>query len=47
LFNFVEELLDSYLDALKDNGFACYDAFSYVAVLLTEDSEGINKLREI
>lgn len=42
---FGEETLDSYLNALKDNGFAYYDAFSYVAVLLTEDPEGIKKLR--
>lgn len=44
---FGEETLGSYLDALKDNGFAFYDAFSYVAVLLTEDPEAIKKLREI
>lgn len=44
---FGEETLGSYLDALKENGFAYYDAFSYVAVLLTEDPEGIKKLRAI
>ena len=44
---FGEETLDSYLNALKDNGFAYYDAFSYVAVLLTEDPKAIVKLREI
>lgn len=44
---FGEETLDSYLNALKDNGFAFYDAFSYVAVLLTEDPKGIVKLREM
>lgn len=44
---FGEETLDSYLNALKDNGFAYYDAFSYVAVLLTEDPKAIVKLREM
>nr|WP_239090151.1 hypothetical protein [Marinomonas ostreistagni] len=44
---FGEETLGSYLDALKENGFAYYDAFSYVAVLLTEDPEAIKKLREL
>lgn len=43
---FGEETLGSYLDALKENGFAYYDAFSYVAVLLTEDPEGVKKLRQ-
>ena len=44
---FGEETLDSYLNALKDNGFAYYDAFSYVAVLLTEDPKAIKKIREM
>lgn len=44
---FGEETLDSYLNALKDNGFAYYDAFSYVAVLLTEDPQGIKKVRTL
>ncbi|MCO4785951.1 MAG: hypothetical protein KC467_08505 [Marinomonas atlantica] len=44
---FGEETLDSYLNALKDNGFAYYDAFSYVAVLLTDEPKAIVKLREI
>lgn len=44
---FGEETLDSYLNALKDNAFDYYDAFSYVAVLLTEDPKAIVKLREI
>lgn len=44
---FGEETLDSYLNALKDNGFAYYDAFSYVAVLLTEDPKAVVKLRDM
>lgn len=44
---FGEETLGSYLNALRENGFAYYDAFSYVAVLLTEDPKAIVKLREI
>lgn len=44
---FGEESVDSYLNALREQAFAYYDAFSYVSVLLTEDPQGIKKLREI
>jgi hypothetical protein len=44
---FGEETLDSYLDALRTQAFAYYDAFSYVAVLLTDDPQAIKKLRHI
>lgn len=43
---FGEESVDSYLNALKEQAFAYYDAFSYVAVLLADDPQGIKKLRE-
>lgn len=44
---FGEECIGSYLDALREQAFQYYDAFSYVAVLLTEDPQAIKKLREI
>ncbi len=44
---FGEESVDSYLNALREQAFAYYDAFSYVSVLLTEDPQGIKKLREV
>ncbi|RDL43098.1 hypothetical protein DN730_16510 [Marinomonas piezotolerans] len=44
---FGEQTVDSYLNALREQGFAYYDAFSYVSVLLTEDPQAIKKLREI
>ncbi len=44
---FGEESVDSYLNALREQAFPYYDAFSYVAVLLAEDPEAIKKLREV
>ncbi|MEL0636072.1 hypothetical protein V6259_04730 [Marinomonas sp. TI.3.20] len=44
---FGEESVDSYLNALRKNVPTYYDAFSYVAVLLTEDPQAIKKLRAI
>ncbi|MGO3346653.1 MAG: hypothetical protein ACTIM4_15780 [Marinomonas sp.] len=44
---FGEETVDSYLNALRENAHAYYDAFSYVAVLLTEDPQAIKKLRVV
>ncbi|WP_133011976.1 hypothetical protein [Marinomonas flavescens] len=44
---FGEESVDSYLNALRKNAPTYYDAFSYVAVLLTEDPQAIKKLRAI
>jgi hypothetical protein len=44
---FGEESVDSYLNALRENVPAYYDAFSYVAVLLTEDPQAIKKLRSV
>lgn len=44
---FGEEAVDSYLNALKEQAFAYYDAFSYVAILLADDPQAIKKLRAI
>lgn len=44
---FGEESVDSYLNALKEQAFPYYDAFSYVAVLLAEDPHSIKKLRSV
>ncbi|MBJ7536857.1 hypothetical protein [Marinomonas transparens] len=44
---FGEETVDSYLDALREQAFPYYDAFSYVAVLLSDDPQAIKKLRAI
>ncbi|BFM50981.1 hypothetical protein [Marinomonas sp. THO17] len=44
---FGDESVDSYLNALKEQAFAYYDAFSYVAVLLADDPQAIKKLRDI
>nr|WP_211172901.1 hypothetical protein [Marinomonas sp. UCMA 3892] len=44
---FGEESVDSYLNALKEQAFPYYDAFSYVAVLLAEDPQAIKKLRGV
>ncbi|REG86950.1 hypothetical protein [Marinomonas pollencensis] len=44
---FGEESVDSYLNALREKVPAYYDAFSYVAVLLTEDPQAIKKLRAV
>jgi hypothetical protein len=44
---FGEETVDSYLNALKEQAFPFYDAFSYVAVLLAEDPQAIKKLRGV
>ncbi|MDB4837788.1 hypothetical protein OAH87_04900 [Marinomonas sp.] len=44
---FGEGTVDSYLNALREQAFAYYDAFSYVAVLLAEDPEAIKKLRGV
>lgn len=44
---FGEECMDNYLNALREQAHAYYDAFSYVAVLLTEDPKAIKKLRKI
>lgn len=44
---FGEESVDSYLNALKNQAFAYYDAFSYVAVLLSEDPQAVKKLRAV
>lgn len=44
---FGEESVDSYLNALREQAFPYYDAFSYVAVLLAEDPQAIKKLRGV
>ncbi|KZN12211.1 hypothetical protein [Marinomonas sp. TW1] len=44
---FGEESVDSYLNALKEQAFTYYDAFSYVAILLADDPQAIKKLRDI
>lgn len=44
---FGEESVDSYLNALREQAFPHYDAFSYVAVLLAEDPQAIKKLRGV
>jgi len=44
---FGEESVDSYLNALKEQAFPYYDAFSYTAVLLAEDPQAIKKLRGV
>nr|WP_264193961.1 hypothetical protein [Marinomonas algarum] len=44
---FGDEAVDSYLNALREEAFAFYDAFSYTAVLLAEDPQAIKKLREL
>lgn len=44
---FGEETVDSYLNALKEQAFPYYDAFSYTAVLLAEDPQAIKKLRGV
>ncbi|WOD07994.1 hypothetical protein [Marinomonas sp. GJ51-6] len=44
---FGEGTVDSYLNALREQAFPYYDAFSYVAVLLAEDPQAIKKLRNV
>lgn len=44
---FGDESVDSYLNALREQAFAYYDAFSYTAVLLAEDPQAIKKLRTV
>jgi hypothetical protein len=44
---FGEGTVDSYLNALREQAFPYYDAFSYVAVLLAEDPQAIKKLRGV
>lgn len=44
---FGEETVDTYLNALKEQAFPYYDAFSYTAVLLAEDPQAIKKLRDV
>lgn len=44
---FGEEAVDSYLNGLREQAFAYYDAFSYTSVLLAEDPQAIKKLRQI
>ena len=44
---FGDETVDSYLDTLRDQAFAYYDAFSYVATLLADDPQAIKKLRDL
>ncbi|MBR7888741.1 hypothetical protein J9B83_07265 [Marinomonas sp. A79] len=44
---FGDEAVDSYLNALREQAFPYYDAFSYTAVLLAEDPQAIKKLREM
>ncbi|WP_394183250.1 hypothetical protein [Marinomonas posidonica] len=44
---FGEESVDSYLNALKEQAFTYYDAFSYVAILLADDPQAIKKLRAV
>ncbi|MCV2403854.1 hypothetical protein OFY17_13360 [Marinomonas sp. C2222] len=43
---FGEGTVDSYLNALREQAFSYYDAFSYVALLLAEDPQAIKKLRK-
>lgn len=44
---FGEGAVDSYLNALREQAFPYYDAFSYTALLLAEDPQAIKKLRTI
>jgi len=44
---FGDEAVDSYLNALKKQAFAYYDAFSYVSVLLSDDPQAVKKLRAV
>lgn len=44
---FGEETVDSYLNALHEQAFAYYDAFSYTAVLLADDPQAVKKLRNV
>ncbi len=44
---FGDESVDSFLNALREQAFAYYDAFSYVAVLLADDPQAIKKLRDV
>lgn len=44
---FGDEAVDSYLNALREQAFPYYDAFSYTSVLLAEDPQAIKKLREM
>lgn len=44
---FGEGSVDSYLNALREQAFSYYDAFSYTALLLADDPKAIKKLRAI
>jgi len=44
---FGEGSVDSYLNALREQAFPYYDAFSYTALLLADDPKAIKKLRTI
>jgi len=37
--------VDEYLNVLSEQAFSYYDAFSYVATLLSDDPKAIKKLR--
>ncbi|WP_191601761.1 hypothetical protein [Marinomonas algicola] len=42
---FGDECVDEYLNVLSEQAFSYYDAFSYVATLLSDDPKAIKKLR--
>lgn len=44
---FGDECVDEYLNVLSEQAFSYYDAFSYVATLLSDDPKAIKKLRSL